>query len=414
MPFAHLNLKPYGYVGSCWRNLTDLGDYQTESLRKIWNGPGFQRLRDDLIQGRKPVGCRSCWDMEAAGVVSTRQQCNADFKKFHEEMESPDALVQPLKFASIEIRFHNECNLMCRHCNPFNSSRLDQLARNNPSLAAMYGGYMDYDGISEIVRLSPAVVEELCSTILPATRHLILTGGEPLLQAEHLEMLKRLEPTSSTKTLEYNSNLHTLSHRGESFIPYWKKYERVTLRTSIDGTPETYGYFRVGGKIERVERHLQTLREAFREDEEKLFLQATCTVSVMQITRIPGIVRYFNRLGVFFHSSLVQYPRGLNIQTLPSPLRRQTEKDILSLLRNLETDPSFDEHSFWEDPAHKRRQIERIRSYVGKTLDYLRASSEPGNFMTSETRKWIEVLDDAHQTKFLDVYPEFEPYWSET
>ena len=412
LPFAHINIKPYGHFGACWRNLSDLGSYETGTLREAWNGPRFQELRRQLSQGEKPVGCRSCWDMEAAGTVSTRQQANKDYNKFIQALKNPLSPIQPYRWELIEIRFNNECNLMCRHCNPFNSSQLDQLGRKNREVAELFKDHVNYKAGMVIPRLPPEIVEELCVEVLPHTKHIMMTGGEPFLQPEHLEMLKKLQPVSSTKTLEYNSNLHVLAYKGEDFIKYWKNYEKVTLRVSIDGDRETYDYFRVNGKFERVEKNIALLKEAFGNTDERLFLQATCTTSLFQITRLGRIIRCFNDLGVYFHSSLTQYPRAINIQQLPKTLRLKVQEEIHAFLESFEHDESLWKHPFWNSSHHRGRQVKRIRLYVGRILDYIKASTKEDDGIEEDTRKWVETLDRAHGgARFLEIYPEFTPYW---
>ena len=79
MPWTHLNIKQEGKVSACWRFPDKLGDYRTQKLQEIWNDKELLQLRSDLLNDIQNNGCRSCWDMENSGTVSTRQTCTQTF-----------------------------------------------------------------------------------------------------------------------------------------------------------------------------------------------------------------------------------------------------------------------------------------------------------------------------------------------
>ena len=124
LPFLHLNLKQEGKVSACWRYPDRIGDYTNESLQEIWKGEKLNKLRNDLKAGNRPIGCRSCWDMEDSGIKSTRQQAIQDYKNYN-----INNTIQ-----SIEVRFDNICNLMCRHCSPDYSSKWEHAVKKNKNL----------------------------------------------------------------------------------------------------------------------------------------------------------------------------------------------------------------------------------------------------------------------------------------
>ena len=97
MPFTHLNIKQEGKVSACWRFPDKLGDYRTQKLQDIWNGNEVKQVRNDLLNGVQNNGCRSCWDMEKSGSVSTRQQCSQTFPYVNEKFVKENSLQQHVK-----------------------------------------------------------------------------------------------------------------------------------------------------------------------------------------------------------------------------------------------------------------------------------------------------------------------------
>ena len=80
MPFCHVNIKQEGKVSACWRYPDKIGDYTAQTVQEIWNGKEIKELRRQLLNNERPVGCRSCWDMEDSGVRSTRLQTAIDYQ----------------------------------------------------------------------------------------------------------------------------------------------------------------------------------------------------------------------------------------------------------------------------------------------------------------------------------------------
>ena len=141
MPFCHLNIKQEGKISACWRYPDKVGDYTKDSVVEVWNNDQMKELRRALLNGERPDGCRSCWDLEDSGVVSTRQQTSKDYAKII-DLEKVNAVIaddysMPVKnLKSIEVRFDNICNLMCRHCSPDYSSVWETEVKRNPELNA--------------------------------------------------------------------------------------------------------------------------------------------------------------------------------------------------------------------------------------------------------------------------------------
>jgi radical SAM protein with 4Fe4S-binding SPASM domain len=401
MPFHHLNIKHNGKVSACWRYTDRIGDYRENSLKEIWNSKATRELRRALLAGEKPVGCKSCWDFEENGSVSTRQTCVKTYQEVAKGQVtnslSGDFSYPESEIKSIEVRFDTTCNMMCRHCGPDYSSQWQEATEKSEKLARLMGRYGVAEERSKPVKLTETLIDEVCDELAPNLNEILVAGGEPLIHAKHFEFLKRIQKEAPHIRISYNSNLATLSYRGESLVELWKPFREVWMRVSLDGCPKIYPYKRVGQSLHKVEKNIAILNEALPQAD----LSATCTVSLYNITRLVDIIRYFVSLDVYFHASLVQYPKALNIRLLPKSLKRKLTKEVsdwlskdpLSIIESLST------------RVNPRIQLARIEKYTSSVLNYMNGldwSSDWQDFLD-----YAAVLDDYHSTNLFEVYPEY-------
>ena len=407
MPFSHINIKQEGKLSACWRYPDRIGDYTTDTLADTWNGNSMQELRRALLNGERPVGCKSCWDLEDAGVKSTRQSCIEDYKDtvtYASAMEKlNDDYTMPVEeITSIEIRFDNICNLMCRHCSPDYSSKWEAAVKKDSELMEQMIHYGTYRKRDYHVNLTDEMIAEI-GTFAPHLKQIMIAGGEPLFHDKHYTFLESLLSGAKDIELSYNSNLNTLEYKGKSILDLWKHYKQVSIRVSIDADPSIYEYVRTHADLPKVERNIRTANLELT----NLHLNATCTTSMLNITRLTDIFDYFNSLGAYIHTSLVQYPRALNPRLLPPELKQQVTAQWNDWITNAETNLRRTQTSNHVDIP---TQIRRATRFGNSVVDYMN-SEDWHDAHWQEFKNYTTALDKFHGTDILEWYPEFKPYW---
>lgn len=423
MPFLHQNLKHAGRVCACWRHQTPLGNSHETPLSEIFNNEETKKLRSELLSGIQSEGCRSCWDLEASGVASTRIETlnnwiiedgkmSFKIKNMDVEPSNTDNLASyindrvnddfsyPLEeLKSIEVRFDNVCNLMCRHCSPEYSSLWSKAVKRSPEL---YSAVQQNVNIQDNYKsLTDNIIDDI-EKFAPHLQEILITGGEPLYHDKHYEFLQKLEPYANNIILNYNSNLSTLEYKGKSILSLWKKFRQVGVLVSIDATPDIYPYIRVQGNINNVEKNIKLAKETL----SNLKLQATCTTSVLNITRIVDVFKYFINLNVRVHTSLVQYPASLNPRILPRTLKDRITTDYNKFIKELDETPEL---HVKDDKLIGYYQW-RIKSVGDKVINYMNAK----DLYDTGWEKFILYMksqDNYNNTNILDYYPEFAEYW---
>ena len=402
MPFTHLNIKNEGKLSACWRYPDPVGDFLTDTLTDTWNSEKLRQVRKDLLNGVQHSSCKSCWDLERSGAESLRQRSidmyNIDETAVRNTCKK-DGTYPLKKLTSIEIRFDNICNLMCRHCSPTYSSVWEQVVKKDQALMdemLIAGTFRVYE---KHVSLTQDIIDEV-AFLSPNLNEVMITGGEPLYHSKHYDFLEKLIPEAHHITLQYNSNFSTLEYKGKSILDLWRHFKHVSIRVSLDAYPEIYDYVRVRGDLQEAENNIKLARRTL----PNLFMSATCTASLLNVTRLPQIADYYhNTLGLQFHSSLVQYPRALNPKLLPQKLKDKVTKDFEEYVvgGNLK-----DIHPIREWAEHYRA---RWKKFGFNVINYM--NGEDWHEYWPEFVNYTKAQDNYHNTNILDYYPEFKEYW---
>ena len=407
MPFCHVNVKQEGKVSACWRYPDRIGDYTSESIVEIWNGDKLKTLRKQLLNGERPEGCRSCWDMEDSGVKSTRQQTTEDYKKIADfdtvkEIIADDYSMPLTNLKSVEVRFDNICNLMCRHCSPDYSSVWEVAVKRDESLNKKMIELGTFRKQEEHVKLNDQIINEIGS-LSDNLVEVMLAGGEPLYHNKHYKFIESLLPNAGKIMLSYNSNLTTLEYKGKNILDLWKNFRRVLLRVSIDGDRDCYQYVRVHNDLDKVEANIAKVIEL-----PNTKVSATCTTSLLNITRLTSVIEYFLSLGAYFHTSIVQYPRALNPKLLPQELKDKVTVEwkewIKDIDNNIAKNVKYTNNIDLE--LHKRS----ILKFGNQVVDYMNSADWHKHW--PEFVDYTNTLDLHLKTDILDVYPEFDNYFT--
>jgi len=401
MPFHHINIKNEGKLSACWRYPDWVGDFTKDTLRETWNGERLRQVRKDLLNNVKHEGCKSCWDLERSGARSLRQSTwfMYDYLDWEEVAKNVDSegYYPEDKIRSVEIRFDNICNLMCRHCSPTFSSVWEQVVKKDSDLQAEMekaGTHRLYD---HHLSLTQEIIDEVVD-LSPNLKEVMITGGEPLYHAKHYDFLQRISPEGHHISLQYNSNFSTLEYKGKSILDLWRKFEKVGVRVSLDAYPEIYDYVRVRGNLQVAEENIRKAQQL-----RNINLSSTLTANLLNITRIVEIAKYYYSLHTPFHTSLVQFPRNLNPKLLPPELKEKITEDW----------KVFREDNSWMSiytPDFNENFEKRLNLFGDNVINYMNGENWYDDHW-HEFVSYTKAQDRYHKTNILDYYPEYEKYW---
>jgi MoaA/NifB/PqqE/SkfB family radical SAM enzyme len=220
---------------------TSLGNLNEKSLDEIWNGNAMKKARRRLLKDMPLSTCQGCYEKEKSSNWSLRK---ASIMKYHESVKDllkntdSNGYSHDSKPTYWDIRFSNICNMRCRMCGHFSSSKWYNDAKR---LSEDFNNH-DYLGnksqaIIHAINDSKEFLDHL-DQYLPHVQELYFAGGEPMIMEEHYRILKRLDELGLHNTfIRYNTNFLQLYYKDKDILELWKKFTNVFCSISVD----TYG-----------------------------------------------------------------------------------------------------------------------------------------------------------------------------
>lgn len=192
--------------------------------------PWMQQLREHMLIGDHQVGCTKCYDSEASRGTSLRLWFNEIYGR-----------VIDTKLQSVEMNFGNLCNLKCRMCGSWGSSKWIA------------------DEIKLGLKPEPLVRRKLDDMHINFTAldQIKLIGGEPSLEQQAiLEILTRIKKTrGSLGHLSLEIITNGLIPLDDEIMDLLLECNKILLEISIDGFGSHNDYQRTGSNWTDVSRN---------------------------------------------------------------------------------------------------------------------------------------------------------------
>lgn len=330
---------------------------------------GYQGLvnHDNLIALRianqqnqsLPRGCDPCVKAEKAGGLSRRLNQQQFYRSWTGE-----------GIRSLDIHLGNLCNMACVICSPENSTSWIPDARRlgieikpewNYSKKTQY----DFSWAADITALE----------------QVHFWGGEPLINATHMEFLKKLQHRDVLKNCRISYNTNGMFTVDAKCVDLWKQSKLVELYFSIDDMSERFNYQRHRGDWQKLVKHLRWYQDL--PISNHLFY-VTISWGILNIYYLPELLiwlkenfshnRYGDPTQIFFNKVNGDYSLDTVNPKMFDRLKTKFEPhpELLPLLNALVIDHKFDAGSFWSKINH---------------LDHIRGTS-----FVSTHPEWSEIL----------------------
>ena len=329
--WGHLDFKK-GHYAPCFR--FDIGSSPMPKNSNMLpsdalNSAEFKDVRKQLQAGIFPAGCADCKYKEETGLKSYRQQ-SIEAGKF--KTITPDyTSLEVTELAELELKFSRKCNFLCRHCDAQSNDAFEVLGKNNIEIEKKLKD-LDFEHISvprnAITNISDDNIQNIIDNVVPITKSIFFSGGEPLFHAAHYEFLIKLisDPAIDTTkiTLGYNTNFSIIKFKNYNLFELWKNFKNINITVSLDGTGEVFNYFREKGNYSEVVSNISTALTQATNISSMLFV---CTCSSYHalyaeeiFTDITNLINHFKTLSPDTRFStkptFVHYPKGLDMVNL--------------------------------------------------------------------------------------------------
>lgn len=382
LPWISIETSPVGTVRPCCLARDEITKPTGEkyllkqnNLEEIYQSEYMQDLRQEFLLGQRPKTCSRCWEEEAAGRVSKRMNSRVRLKEYYDQVDWTNTSPNQLWF--IDLKLGNICNLKCRICGSWSSSKWVQEEIDYVPDLVNRKEHLAYKFLQQGAwpRESPDFWENLKS-LLPNIRYFEFTGGEPFLIQQHFDLLEYAAKHGHSQHIDihYNTNGTVFPDAAE----LWSKFNRVEIAFSIDNIGERFELERYGADWSEVQENLVKF-SAMRS--EKIITQLCTTMNVQNVYYLPEICDWTDTQTFdHVHFNMLHDPWHMNIGRM-TPAAQQL---VIERLTN---------HKFH---TRYRAEIERIVQFIRNG-----SGSDGLKFLTT-----MKLADQYRKQSFAETHPE--------
>ena len=387
LPWIHLHAWPDGRAYPCClaKAAHPVGNFKQHSMREIWNQEPMRALRQNMLADRACRECGDCYEQEAAGFASMRNNSNKSFGHHIDLIDQtlPDGSLPDMRLHYWDVRFSNICNLKCRSCGSIFSSRWydDDVKIWGKELRprVSFAGRHEED------------VWEQMQEHVPHLDQIYFAGGEPLIMEEHNRILKLLIEKGNTRVrLIYNTNLTELKFKKESVLDLWKHFPTVCVAASLDDMGDRASIIRSGTDWTRVEQNIRDLKREC----PHIDFMISPTLSIMNIWNFVPFHRYMVESGFIraqdFNLNILQGPDYYRIDMLPMPIK-------------LEFKQQFEQHIEW---LQDKDTIQRAIGGFQGAIAFMMATDN--SHLLPDFWNTVNDLDWSRNEDLLSMVPELK------
>lgn len=225
-------------ISPCCQAQPDIANLQDFDFR---TNQYLSDLRFQFSQGNKPDACRACWRAELSGHKSRRQSA---IEFYQIPMGDEKVILEGLDHAVTWA-----CNLACVMCGPENSSTwASELDLGKDRLISM----------GRLFQKSNQFLDQIDISNL---KKLHFNGGEPLLNNDHLSLLKKLESKNLLENVFISYNTNATQMPSKELLDLWARTKLIKLFFSIDATGIGFEYIRWPAKWEEAEHNMLKMKQ---------------------------------------------------------------------------------------------------------------------------------------------------------
>jgi MoaA/NifB/PqqE/SkfB family radical SAM enzyme len=381
LPWISIETSPIGTARPCCLAVDEITkpdgtkySLRENTLEEIYHSEYMQALRSEFLAGNKPETCQRCWDEEAAGRTSKRMNSRIRLKEYYDSVDWTNTNPNQLWF--IDLKLGNICNLKCRICGSWSSSKwareeLDYVPKEHRKdhIANIWMKQGAWPRESEIFW-------DNLKQLLPNIKYLEFTGGEPFLIQQHFDLLEYAVSHGYAKNIEIHYNTNGTVFPEQHHL--WSHFKQVEVALSIDNTEERFEYERYGALWSEVQENLSRFTSM---RSNKFSTQLCLTVNVQNVYYLPEICAWIEKQ-TFDHIyfNMLHDPWHMCI----SRMTADAQELVIDKLTNIQVHPKY------------RAEILRIIKFIQNGQ-----SSDGQEFLRN-----MKLADEYRDQSFLTTHPE--------
>ena len=319
LPWISIETTPLGGMRPCCLATHEIPDLslKTHTLQDGFTSQYMQDMRRAFNEGKQPGQCRNCWREEDAGKKSKRQYMLEKFK--HIEVDW-DNVEQGHGLQFLDLKLGNICNLKCRICGSWSSSKwaqeeidYEQGAKDHVARQWLKDGQWP--------RKTKRFWEHLDS-ILSEVKYFEFTGGEPWMIKQHFDLLQRAVDNGYAGNIDIHYNTNATQFPKDPSI--WKHFKNIQIAFSIDNTGERFEYERFGAKWNSANTNIRKVHTLRDELNYPITTQLCTTWNVQNIYYMDEVMSWAETMNFdSVHFNLMHDPWEFSLGRIPSIAKSQ-------------------------------------------------------------------------------------------
>ena len=394
LPWISIETSPMGTTRPCClahdEIVDDSGnkyDLTKTNLEVVYKSQYMQDLRKQFRAGEKPATCQRCWDEEDAGRTSKRMHTQVRLKELYPKVDWQNDSPDQLWF--IDLKLGNICNLKCRICGSWSSSKWAAEEMDYLPSGADKKKHVAYTWLKagKWPEESPGFWENL-KALLPNIKYFEFTGGEPWLIQEHFDLLQYAVDQGYSKNIDihYNTNATQtpLPH-----VPMWAKFGRVDIAFSIDNIGKRFEYERYGANWAEANSNIDRTHFAKKQWAPNITTQLCFTINIQNVYYLDELLAwadtkdfgsiYFNMLHSPNHMS-IQYMTTTAQDLVLNKLKTtfwvtdKYQQEIANVIKFIELGQGSDGQEFLRQmkrtDEHRKQNFRDTHSEIAQAMGY--------------------------------------------
>ena len=343
-----------------------------ESFDNILNSKKWIEYRGRM-QSQKMPECQACW---------VREETNNDSKRIHYNTRVSIKETHPHTLQTLEIALDTTCNMMCRICQPSQSSKWASATKVIDKLNNLHN---DKNSRYNIATVDTSTKDHLLRVIvnsdLTKLSRIRINGGEPFYSKNLLPVLQKIDSDAGLENVQLEFNTNGSIFPKKETLDLLLKAKKLTLEFSIDAVGKLAEVTRYGGSWENIEQTIKKWKMTF----PNAVFSVHSVISLLNLSQLNELRKWTDEIGIEWNWYFLLGPRHLSVYQLP----KKYKQELFDHMEDFPQITKLYKELMIDGPKHIKNHYGMFLTFT-KTLDaYHNNSFESVN---PETYKLIEKL----------------------
>jgi|688.fasta_scaffold87034_2 MoaA/NifB/PqqE/SkfB family radical SAM enzyme len=351
LPFISSRVWHSLVVPCCINHDEIFGVSTQQSLDEIYsnNNTKLTSFRKQLLNGPTlPDSCSRCSDCERSNVTSLRQSSNQKWSHTFDKLEFNDIgdLKENKFYLWDGVGYSNLCNLKCRMCPSYLSSRTreEEVANGigTKSISPMQQAFLDKHNLkgdpNEILIESFRDIDlfyKFFDQHVEFIEEIKFEGGEPMMMEQHFRILELLiEKNKTDIRLQYNTNMTRLKFKHYNILDLWKEFNSVTVQVSLDAVSEQNYYIRHPSNWLEILENIDQVRKEC----PHVALSIYTTIQILNCFAASKLHDWCNNNNLEHRFVFLKHPSCMSLCALPNSYKERVKQHWERYKSNTEVD----------------------------------------------------------------------------